>query len=83
MSTMLIHHIGQIVSGNFQSPLLDGDSILISDGRIVKVGTGLTADAETTHIKANGATVIPGLIDSHIHPVIGGLYAAAKSGGLH
>ena len=71
MSTMLIHHIGQIVSGNFQSPLLDGDSILISDGRIVKVGTGLTADAETTHIKANGATVIPGLIDSHIHPVIG------------
>ena len=71
MSETLIQNIGQIVSGDFASPLLEGDSILIRDGQIAEVGNGLTADAGVTKINANGATVTPGLIDSHVHPVIG------------
>ena len=71
MSDTLIQNIGQIVSGDFASPLLEGDSILIRDGLIAEVGNGLTADAGATKINANGATVTPGLIDSHVHPVIG------------
>ncbi len=71
MSTMLIHHIGQIVSGDFEAPLLDGNSILIRDGVIVEAGNGLVVGEEATSINAKGATVIPGLIDSHVHPVIG------------
>ena len=71
MTAMLIHNIGQIVSGDFETPLLDADSILISDGRIRAVGHKLVADAEASLINANEATVIPGLIDSHVHPVIG------------
>ena len=71
MSTMLIHHIGQIVSGDFEAPLLEGDSILIRDGVIVEAGNGLVVGEEATSINAKGATVIPGLIDSHVHPVIG------------
>ena len=71
MSTMLIHHIGQIVSGDFEVPLLEGDSILIRDGVIVEAGNGLVVGEEATSINAKGATVIPGLIDSHVHPVIG------------
>ena len=71
MSEMLIQAIGQIVSGEFHSPLLTGDSIRIRDGMIAEIGSGLSAGADATAIDANGGTVIPGLIDSHVHPVIG------------
>jgi enamidase len=66
----LIRGIGQIVSGDIEQPLLDGDSIVIEDGRFAAVGRGLDADADTV-VDAEGSTVIPGLIDSHCHPVLG------------
>ena len=66
----LIRNIGQIVSGDIAKPLLDGDSIVIADGKIVAVGRGLDDDADTV-IDARGSTVVPGLIDSHCHPVFG------------
>jgi len=66
----LITNIGQIVSGDIARPLLDGDSIVIEDGRIRALGRGLDADADTV-IDARGSTAIPGLIDSHCHPVFG------------
>lgn len=66
----LIRNIGQIVSGDIARPLAEGDSIAIEDGRIAAVGHGLDADADTV-IDARGSTVIPGLIDSHCHPVFG------------
>ena len=71
MSETLIRNIGQIVSGDFNSPLLAGDSIRIRAGKIAEVGAGLAASSSATIINANGATVAPGLIDSHVHPVIG------------
>lgn len=71
MTTLLLHNIGQIVSGDFETPLLEGDSILISDGKIAEVGNGLAAGDDALRINAQGTTVIPGLIDSHVHPVIG------------
>src|SRR5262245_8779906 len=66
----LIVNIGQIASGDIARPLLDGDAIAIEDGQITAVGRGLDGDADTV-IDAAGATVIPGLIDSHCHPVFG------------
>jgi enamidase len=66
----LITNIGQIVSGDIARPLLDGDAILVEDGRIRALGRGLDADADTV-IDARGSTAIPGLIDSHCHPVFG------------
>jgi enamidase len=66
----LIRNIGQIVSGDIAQPLLDGDSIAIADGKIVAVGRSLDDDADTV-IDARGSTVVPGLIDSHCHPVFG------------
>src|SRR5262245_35335735 len=66
----LIGNIGQIVTGDIARPLADGDSIAIEDGRIAAVGRGLDGDADTV-IDARGSTVIPGLIDSHCHPVFG------------
>jgi enamidase len=67
---VLIRNIGQIVSGDIARPLLDGDSIAVADGKIVAVGRGLDDDADTV-IDARGSTVVPGLIDSHCHPVFG------------
>src|SRR5262249_31017426 len=66
----LIRNIGTIVSGDIARPLLDGDSIMIADGKIAAAGRGLDGDADTV-IDAQGSAVIPGLIDSHCHPVFG------------
>jgi enamidase len=66
----LIRNIGEIVSGDIARPRLDGDSIVTADGKIVAVGRGLDDDADTV-IDARGSTVVPGLIDSHCHPVFG------------
>ena len=66
----LIKGIGQIVSGDIERPLLEGDSLVIEEGKFVAVGRGLDGDADTV-IDAHGSTVIPGLIDSHCHPVFG------------
>ena len=68
----LITGIGRIVAGDIDAPLLDGDSISIVDGRIDAIGRGLgDRDDADTVIDAKGTTVMPGLIDSHAHPVVG------------
>ena len=70
MATTLVRNIGALASGDIRRPLLDADSILIRDGRIAAVGRGLDGDADTV-IDARATTVLPGLIDSHVHPVFG------------
>src|SRR5207302_2345528 len=66
----LIKNIGLIVSGDIERALVEGDSIAIAGGRIVAVGKGLEDQADTV-IDAKGSAVVPGLIDSHCHPVFG------------
>jgi enamidase len=66
----LIRNIGCIVSGDVRRPLIDGDSIVVDGGAIRAVGASLDDDADTV-VDANGTTVMPGLIDSHCHPVFG------------
>jgi enamidase len=66
----LVKNIGTLISGDIDRPRLDGDSILVRDGRIAAIGRGLDDDADTV-IDARGTTVMPGLIDSHVHPVFG------------
>ncbi len=70
---LLIHNIGQIVSGDFTNALLDGDALLVRDGKIAAVGKRNSFEpyGNETVIDANGTTLTPGLIDSHFHPVIG------------
>jgi enamidase len=66
----VIRNIQTLVSGDIARPILDADSIEIEGGRITAVGKGLDGDADTV-IDAKGSTVIPGLLDSHCHPVFG------------
>ena len=70
---VVIRHIGLLLSGDLDRPVLDADTIVVHDGLITAVG--FEADCETsqpgTLIDARGTCVAPGLIDSHVHPVFG------------
>ncbi|MBX5491276.1 MAG: amidohydrolase family protein [Chloroflexi bacterium] len=73
MATLGILHIGALVSGRLDQPVLDGDSLLAIDGRIAAIGSAAdtgAADADVV-VDAQGSTVMPGLIDSHCHVVLG------------
>jgi enamidase len=68
-----IVNLGTIVSGDWRSPFVAGDTI-ISDGEsIALVGTADVAAVESADvvIDAGGMTAIPGLIDSHVHITFG------------
>ncbi|MEJ5375550.1 MAG: amidohydrolase family protein [bacterium] len=73
MSKVLLKNIGTLVSGKIEEPLLVADAIFIQDGKIQKVG--LLREMEESQadriIDCAGTTVIPGLVDSHCHPVLG------------
>lgn len=43
------------------------DSLVVGDGKVVFVGAGRSAPAADEVIDLDGATVIPGLTDAHIH----------------
>jgi enamidase len=70
---LVIRNIGLLLSGDLGQPILDADTVLAVDGRILAIGRERNVDAEnaTTVIDARGTTLAPGLIDSHVHPVAG------------
>ena len=70
---LVIRNIGQILSGRIEEPLIDGDCVVCEGSRIAAVGRekDLDTDHATTIVDAKGVTLCPGLIDSHVHPVIG------------
>ena len=70
---LVIRNIGLLLSGDLNQPILDADTIVAVDGRITAVGRAKDVDQSgaATIIDANGTTVAPGLIDSHVHPVFG------------
>ena len=70
---LVISNIGMILSGKLEAPILDGDCLVAEGGRITAVGRQRDMDTEgaTLWIDAGGTTLCPGLIDSHVHPVVG------------
>ena len=73
MSSVVIKNIGVILSGDIGNPVLKGDTIVVTDKRIAAIGgeeisKGIQAEKV---IDAAGATVTPGLFDSHVHTVLG------------
>lgn len=70
---LVIKNIGQILSGKIEEPIFEGDCLIAIDGKISTWGKEKdlnTEDADTV-VNAQGVTLAPGLIDSHIHPVVG------------
>ncbi len=70
---LVIKNIGQILSGKLEAPFMDGNCVVAVDGRITDAGNEKDIDTDQAHtvVDARGVTLSPGLIDSHVHPVIG------------
>lgn len=70
---LVIRNIGLMLSGRMEEPILDADCLIAIDGKISAWGREKDLDCEgaTTLIDAAGVTLAPGLIDSHVHPVVG------------
>lgn len=79
-----IVNLGTIVTGDWRDPYVKGDSILIDAGKIVEVGTIAANRIESCDviIDANGATAIPGLIDSQVHNTFGDYTPRQKTVGF-
>ena len=73
MSKLVIRNVGLMLSGRMEAPILEADCLIAVDGKIESWGREADLDTEgaTTVIDAHGCTLAPGLIDSHIHPVVG------------
>ncbi|MFB8003712.1 amidohydrolase family protein [Nocardia sp. NPDC056000] len=78
------------------TPALADATIVVTDGEITAAGTDVRVPADAKIVDLGGRTVLPGLIDAHVHlgglgfgntPAFGGRaetddYAAARSGAL-
>src|SRR5262249_36650358 len=73
MATLGLVNIGALVTGRLVDPRSDADVIFVSDGRIAAIGAGAGPGAASARVvlDCRGTTVIPGLIDSHCHVVLG------------
>tara|TARA_Y100001949_G_scaffold159048_1_gene149692 strand:- start:194 stop:1408 length:1215 start_codon:yes stop_codon:yes gene_type:complete len=69
--TRLILHGGQVFDGT--SEKASTADVLLEDGRIVEVGSGLDGDAA---IDCTGRLVTPGLFDCHVHFMTDGDFSA-------
>ena len=69
METVL-YNIGDMLSGRFESPTINADSLVIDEGRIVSIGKE-PSKSQHLSIDCKGMVVAPGLVDTHVHPTIG------------
>jgi len=53
------------------SGVIEDGAILVRDGKIAAIGSGLTAPEDAVLIDASGMVITPGLIDSHSHLGLG------------
>lgn len=70
---LVIRNLGLVLSGRLEAPILEADCLIAVGGRITAIGRAadLDCDGAATTIDANGCALAPGLIDSHVHPVVG------------
>ncbi|MFU8883798.1 MAG: Enamidase, partial [Rhodobacterales bacterium] len=70
---LVIRNIGLMLSGKMEQPIYDADCLIAVGGKILEWGYARDMDLEDADlvIDANGCTLAPGLIDSHVHPVVG------------
>ncbi|RYF43859.1 MAG: adenosine deaminase, partial [Comamonadaceae bacterium] len=66
MTVLLVEDIGLLVQGSSdQAPLRD-TSMVVEDGVITSIGSDHPAPEQV--LSAGGLTVMPGLVDGHVHP---------------
>src|SRR5262247_1233570 len=73
MTTLGLVNIGVVATGILAAPRLEAEAILVENGRITAAGTASRTGAGRADVVVDclGTTVVPGLIDSHCHVVLG------------
>ena len=73
MPTLGVINIGALVTGALGAPRADAESLLAEDGRITALGAAGRTNAARADVVVDcrGTTVLPGLVDSHCHVVLG------------
>jgi enamidase len=73
MTTLGLVNIGVVATGVLAAPRLEAESIFVEHGRIAAIGATSRTGASRADVVVDclGTTVIPGLIDSHCHVVLG------------
>ncbi len=66
---VLITNIGELFTGDIAAPRSPARTITIEDGRIAALGSA-AADCDAA-IDAAGGAVLPGIVDGHVHPMLG------------
>ncbi|MQA93577.1 MAG: amidohydrolase family protein [Streptosporangiales bacterium] len=79
MTTTVLTGIGLLVPGPADSPPIRDTSLVLEDGLIAAIGEE-PAGADRV-IDAAGLTVLPGLVDGHVHPTFGEWTPAQNSIG--
>ena len=73
MTSLALINIGRIISGDLDRGLLEADTVLIEDGLVTQIGDRAEIDAAAADVQVDvkGAVLAPGLIDTHVHIVLG------------
>jgi enamidase len=73
VATLGLVNIGALATGVLAAPRADFEAVLVEDGRLTAMGAaGRTAAGRAdVVVDCRGSTVMPGLIDSHCHVVLG------------
>jgi enamidase len=73
MTTLGLVNIGALATGVLDAPRADAESLLVEDGQIRALGAAsrTAAGRADVVVDCRGTTVMPGLIDSHCHVVLG------------
>src|SRR5213596_1580716 len=73
MASLGLTNIGALATGMLAAPRAEAEAILVQDGRIAAIGAASRVGAGSADVVVDcqGTTVIPGLIDSHCHVVLG------------
>ena len=69
VTTLLVEDIGLLVHGDATMAPIRDTSMVVEDGVIAGIGTDHPAPDQV--LSAGGLTVLPGLVDGHVHPTFG------------
>ena len=67
--TILIKNIGEFFTGDLARPVAPVKSMLVDDGKIAALDPA--EEKADTILDAAGGAVMPGLVDGHVHPMLG------------